>query len=181
MKTTYETERLYLKILTPDDAGAVLDFLSSNREVFEPYEPSKPSAYYTLSYQEKMLQAEYQGFLQLQYMRYYGIKKEDGSIVGTVSFSSILPQPFSSCAVGYKVDAKNQRQGYATEMLTCAQNAMFTDFGIRRIEAYVLPQNIPSISLLESLGYKNKGISAKHLLVNGHIRHLNHYSLSSSS
>lgn len=180
MKTAYETERLYLKILSPDNAGDVLSFLSYNKEIFEPYEPAKPSDYYTLDYQSKMLSAEYNGFLQSHYLRYYAIKKEDCSIIGTVSFSNILPQPFDSCAIGYKIDKSNQRQGYATEMLICMQNAMFNDFGIRRIEAYVLPQNVPSINLLESLGYKNKGLSAKHLSVNGKINHLYHYSLSLS-
>ena len=40
--TMYTTDRLILKILTPDDTNEVLAFQCRNRELFERYEPTRP-------------------------------------------------------------------------------------------------------------------------------------------
>lgn len=162
MNFIYETKRLRLKILGPEHAPDVLAFLERNRHIFEPYETQKHPSYYTLLHQSDILQAEYNAFMSLKYIRYYIFKKQDESnIIGTVSFSNILPKPFCSCTIGYKIDASHQRMGYATEAISAATKAMFADFGIHRIEAYVLPDNIPSIKLLGSLGFADEGICHK--------------------
>lgn len=173
MESTYETDRLYIKILSPNNSLEVLEFLYNNKNVFEPFESKKPKDYYTDSYQKNMLLAEADAFSKLKYIRYYAIKKEDNTIIGTVSFSNIIPKPFCSCSIGYKIDKAHQRLGYATELITCATKAMFSDFGIHRIEAYVLTSNIPSICLLESLNFTNEGISSKCIEVAG--KYKDHY------
>lgn len=162
MKFVYKTERLYLKVLGPEQAPDVLSFLNNNRLIFEPYETYKHPSYYTLSHQSDILQAELNAFISLKYIRYYLFEKNDeNTIIGTVSFSNILPEPFCSCTLGYKIDAGHQRMGYAKEAITAATTAMFSDFGIHRIEAYVLHNNIPSIKLLDSLGFTNEGLCRK--------------------
>ena len=45
--TMYTTDRLILKILTPDDTNEVLAFQCRNRELFERYEPTRPPYFLT--------------------------------------------------------------------------------------------------------------------------------------
>ena len=52
---TYETDRLILKVLTPEYRYKVRDFLYQNRFVFEKYEPSVPENYYTPDFQLALL------------------------------------------------------------------------------------------------------------------------------
>ena len=47
LKYEFETERLFLKVLTPNYANAVLNFQNRNRESFEAYEPARPDNFYT--------------------------------------------------------------------------------------------------------------------------------------
>lgn len=41
MLFAYETERLLLKIIKPDQADAVLDFYMRDKELFEKFEPDR--------------------------------------------------------------------------------------------------------------------------------------------
>ena len=54
----YQTERLILKVLTPDYAEDVCDFLSKNGSIFEKYEPTLPTNYYTAEHQAIILSCE---------------------------------------------------------------------------------------------------------------------------
>ena len=57
--TMYTTDRLILKILTPDDTNEVLAFQCRNRELFERYEPTRPPYFLTPAHQQAILKCEY--------------------------------------------------------------------------------------------------------------------------
>ena len=48
MLFAYETERLLLKIIKPDQADAVLDFYMRDKELFEKFEPDRMPNFYIL-------------------------------------------------------------------------------------------------------------------------------------
>lgn len=178
MNFTYETKRLKLRILTEDYSPSVLSFLAKNRDIFEPYEAKKQDKYYTEEYQKKNLRLEFSSFLELKYIRYYVFKKEnEAEIIGTISFSNILNHPYCSACVGYKFDREYQHFGYATEALTCAAFAIFRDARLHRLEAYVMPENFPSIRLLERIGFEYEGTSKKSLCVQGEYKDHLRYAL----
>ena len=158
MKFTIETDRLELRVLNNLYAADVLQFLEDNRLIFEAVESKKPSGFYTLNYQQETLRAEGQAFLQKRYMRYYVFCKNlPNRIIGTISFSNIIPFPYDSAVIGYKFDSLFHHKGYATEAVAAACHALFTDTNIHRIEAYVLPDNEPSHHLLERVGFEFEG------------------------
>ena len=51
MLFAYETERLLLKIIKPDQADAVLDFYMRDKELFEKFEPDRMPNFYTRQFQ----------------------------------------------------------------------------------------------------------------------------------
>ena len=59
MLFAYETERLLLKIIKPDQADAVLDFYMRDKELFEKFEPDRMPNFYTRQFQRQMLLFEY--------------------------------------------------------------------------------------------------------------------------
>lgn len=168
MNFTYETQRLYLKVLNENFAPAVLDFLYRNREIFEPYETAKPSHYYTEKFQRANLRLEYKAFLKSKYARFFVYKKDDANtIIGTISFSNILYAPFSCGIIGYKFDKQYQGHGYATEAMHCAVSAAFQDSDMHRLTAFVLPDNKRSAHLLKRIGFAYEGICRKSICICG--------------
>lgn len=59
--------------------------------------------------------------------------------------------------VGYVLGRQAWHQGYATEALRGVLGCAFTEWGIRRIEAEVNPDNNASTSLLLRLGFVHEG------------------------
>ena len=52
----YETDRLILRILHPDEAPLVLDFYERDQELFEKYETARVPEFYTLKHQRRLIQ-----------------------------------------------------------------------------------------------------------------------------
>lgn len=168
MRLHYETDRLYLKILQPDAAPHVLGFYLDNREVFEQYEPARPRHFYTERYQYSLLQGEYNAAIRLSSIRFWVFCKSDpGQIIGTISFHNVQRSIFQCCQVGYKFDQRFWHQGYASEALLQGVKIMFYELKLHRIEAYVMPDNTPSLHLLESLGFEREGLVRDYAQIRG--------------
>lgn len=168
MNFNYETPRLELKILNEKHASDVLDFLQTNKAFFEPFEAPKQPNYYTLKNQCENLRMEYHAFLNLKYIRFFVYCKDiPNQIIGTISFSNILPFPYSSATIGYKFAPKFQHKGYAVESISAACQAVFDDGLCHRIEAFVLPLNSPSCHVLERIGFDLEGICREPINING--------------
>lgn len=177
MKTEYTSGNFTLKICNETNVFEVLEFYQNNREYFDKYEPDKPDTFYTKEYIIKLLRAEYNAFLQGSFVRFFLYEKASPRyIVGTVSFSHIFYGAVKSCCLGYKIDHEHWRRGYCRHMLTTSIQLLCQEKGMHRIEAYIHPDNIPSISLVESLGFTNEGMAYSYIKMNGkwqdHLRYV---------
>lgn len=159
MHFEYETERLILKILKPDAAPLVLDFYMRDKELFERFEPDRMPNFYTLSHQQTLLKCEYDLAFKLQTIRFYVFRKEEPDvIIGTLCFHNIVKALYCSCDLGYKFSSAYHHMGYATEAIHLGIRIMFQELKLHRINAWVIPDNQPSIHLLERLGFEREGL-----------------------
>lgn len=164
----YETERLLLKILTPDYSKEVCDFLFRNRVQFEKYEPALSANYYTPEHQSTILSCELKLALGVKTIRYYVFLKEDPThIIGTICLHNIQHQAYSSCEIGYKFDAAYQHMGYAREAAAMGISIAFAALGLHRVFARVMPENEASIQLLKSLLFSEEGLERECIQING--------------
>lgn len=164
----YETSRLKLKIIHADSAEAVLDFYLRDKELFEQYEPDRMQNFYTLQYHRQMLIFEYNMTVQGRLYRFYIYEKSNpGRIIGTICVHNINRGYTGSCEVGYKFSSEVHRRGYASEALAKVMQLVFYDLKLHRAMAWVLPDNMASIRLLERVGFTREGISRGYLLLHG--------------
>ena len=168
MRPEYETKRLFLSVSHPDKAASVLTFYKNNRVFLEPYEPTNRPGFYTLEFQRANLTFEYNSFVKSRYLRMWIYEKQQPEIpVGTICFSNFLRGAFSSCMIGYKTDKDHLRQGYMTEALSFLIPLVCKEYRFHRIEAYVMPDNLPSIALLEQLTFHREGLLHDFAQING--------------
>lgn len=159
MDLYYETERLVLRLLHENSAPDVLQFYLKNRRILEAIEPERPSNFYTLEYQSALLHCEFQLAVKKAALRFWVFQKnQPRQIIGTISFQNILRTVYQSCQIGYKFDSDYWRQGFAFESIQKAVEVVFREFELHRMEALVLPDNEPSIRLLERMGFQREGI-----------------------
>ena len=164
----YETERLLLKVLTPDYSDDVCKFLAKNSELFEKYEPLLPTNYYTPEYQHTILSCELKLALQTKNIRYYVFLKENpNQIIGTVALHNITAASYSSCEIGYKFDVQFQHKGYAREAVAMGVSIAFAALNLHRVYARVMPENTASVKLLKSLLFEEEGLERECIKVRG--------------
>lgn len=175
------TKRLILQIENIDKADQILSFYIKNKDLFDRFDPTRPPQFYTLSFQEACIDYEYQEAIKGHTLRYYVYLREaPDTLIGTVNFCRMEHGPFSRTAIGYKFDSDYHGNGYALEACQAAIPVIFSNYKIHRIEARVAPDNLPSIRLLERLGFLYEGIEYQGVEVDGVFRDHYRYGLIST-
>ncbi len=174
----YETERLLLRILNKEAAPLVLSFYIDNAEQFEPWEPKRSTNFYTLSYHKTLLTAEYNQIADGKLIRYWVFRKDHPEeIIGSICFQNLLREPYCSCSLGYKFSRRHQHLGYATESINKSIEVLYGEYGLHRIDAFIMPENISSVKLIERLGFVYEGTSRSYARINGQWADHLHYAL----
>jgi ribosomal-protein-alanine N-acetyltransferase len=168
MQRNYETERLTLRTLNTDNAQAVLAYFDRNRAFLEPWEPTRCADFYTKGYQRGVLEAEQTEMDAGRMLKLWLFRRDDPKrVIGSLSFSGITRGSFLSCFMGYRLDEQERGKGYMPEAVLRGTGVMFTEFGLHRIEANVIPRNAASLRVVEKAGFEPEGISRRYLKING--------------
>jgi RimJ/RimL family protein N-acetyltransferase len=80
-------------------------------------------------------------------------------------------------SIGYLIDPAQQRRGFATEAVSALLDHCFGTLGLRRIQAFIQPENTASRALAEKLGFFCEGLLRDNLRVAGQWRNEMLYAL----
>ncbi|MGV3464988.1 MAG: GNAT family N-acetyltransferase [Heyndrickxia sp.] len=162
-----KSQKIYIRLLTLNDANDVLQFELDNQEFFQTYTLKRPSEYYTIDHQkELMVQKIEKAKKDMEYN--FGIFKMDNDeLIGTIGLFRILRDPLQSAIIGYSLSKNHNGKGYATEAVKLVVDYAFSTLKLHRIEAGVMPHNIGSIRVLEKAGFDKEGIAKSNVKING--------------
>lgn len=150
-----QTERLVIRRFRMTDAEACFPFMSDERGMV--LDGCKPFAAMDEDYLERMrLFEERTG-------QYVITLKHTGEVVGTINVFADDSRAVESKEIGYAVSPAHQRKGYAFEALSAIVRLLQQDLMLDMVVAGVLPENTPSIRLLEKLGFSCEGLRHKAL------------------
>lgn len=168
------TDRLELRVLDASSAKIVLEYYKKNKEHFADALPELADDFYTVSYQIDRFWQEYNLMLRQLYIRYYIFLGDN--LIGDICISNIEPYVTKSCIISYKLDKQHQGYGYANEAMSEMINHLFQKQDIHRIEALILPENKPSIKVIEKLGFHKESIARSYVKIKGvwrdHLRYV---------
>ena len=151
---SYETDRLVLLSSDVELAVPVVDYLVRNRAFLESFEPLRPEVYFTLEGQRTEL-AKYaeQAEAGTEYRYWISLKNDPSRIIGMVGASGIVMGAFRSCYLSYKLDKTLLRRNLMSEALGRFVRALFDDAALHRVEANIMPRNLPSLAVARKLGF----------------------------
>ena len=165
-----ETERSRLSVLRKSEASRVNAYFVKNRDFHKKYSQTHTDDYFTVSMQRKYLAYDYNSFLDGTLVPLWITLKETGEIIGRVSFFNFAFGGMMSCACGYHLDKDHTGKGYMTEALKGAMAFVFDEYKLHRIEAFIVPDNEPSLNLVKRCGFHYEGRRISYMHINGRYR-----------
>lgn len=165
-----ETEHLRLSVLRKSEAPRVTEYFVKNRDFHKKYSQTHSDDYFTASMQKKYLIYDFNCFLDGTLVPLWITLKDTGEIIGRVSFFNFAYGGMMSCAIGYHLDKEATGKGYMTEALKGAMAFVFDEYKLHRIEAFILPENEPSLKLVKRLGFHYEGQRFSYMHINGRYR-----------
>ncbi|MCB9614143.1 MAG: GNAT family N-acetyltransferase [Sandaracinus sp.] len=159
------TARLRVHMPHPGRAADALAYFERNRAHLEPWEPARPTGFYTLAYWERRLAANRDEWDQRLSVRLF--LEEGTRLVGSCNFTNAIGGAFQSCMLGYSVDARAQGGGRMHEALSVALPFVMQRLGLHRVQANYQPTNTRSGALLRRLGFRIEGYARDYLYIDG--------------
>jgi len=101
-----------------------------------------------------------------EWVQYAIENKETGNIVGDCAIK-LNESDIGIAEIGITISHFEQKKGYAKETLSALMNFLFTSRNIHNIVETVDTENIASIHLLKSLGFKQQGSIIENIFFKG--------------
>ncbi len=92
---------------------------------------------------------------------------QDGAICGVVNLNIITYEALCGAYVSYFGVAGQVEKGYMKEAWSQVIKYAFDELGLHRLEANIQPENLASIALAKSTGFRYEGFSPRLLRING--------------
>lgn len=161
-----KSENIFLRPFIIDDAIALLELLTRNRDFFEKFSMERNEEFYTVEAQLERIKV-YEEASRTDQAYNFGIFKKDGTLIGTINLFQVLRGSLQSAFIGYFLDKRHNGKGYTTEAVKLLVEYGFHEIKLHRIEAGVMPHNIGSIRVLEKSGFHKEGLALKNVKING--------------
>ena len=146
-----------IRLLTEDDAEAVLALREANRDHFRRSEPIRPAAWFTVSEQRAWLGGE--GAILGAF--------EGDELTGFARLGQISRGGFQNCYLGYAVGEPHTGRGIATALVRAAVAHAFDALGLHRVQANVRTGNEASKRVLLKAGFRREGLALRYLELDG--------------
>jgi [ribosomal protein S5]-alanine N-acetyltransferase len=164
-----ETQRLVLRLLEPEEAGLMVQYVTDNRDHLTPWEPLRLEGFFQQELWVRELKSRHAQFFKGEGLRLVIFSKQalDGPVIGLINFTDIMRGVFQACFLGYSIHFKFEGMGIMYEALEASIAYMFETFKLHRIMANYMPRNERSGHLLKKLGFQVEGYARDYLKVNG--------------
>ena len=148
---TVTTERLAFRAPSPEDADAL--FAEMNDFGIVKYLTSVPWPY-TRPDADAYVERAMKGRAEQNGLYYLILDKATGALIGTIDLRF---DPEETAHFGYWIGRTFWGRGYTTEALAALLDFGFGEVGLQRIWGAAMPENIPSIRVMQKCGLDEAG------------------------
>ncbi|MGB3201316.1 MAG: GNAT family N-acetyltransferase [Nodosilinea sp.] len=163
-----KSQRLLLRLGTTEDIPAIVQYYQLNRVHLEPFEPQRPTNFYTHDFWQSVLAAresEFRSGLAVKLLIF--LQADPNQPIGTINLNTIVRGALYGATLGYSLSAQHQGQGYMTEAGQRLIAYAFEELNLHRMMANYMPHNHRSANVLKRLGFQIEGIARDYLFING--------------
>ncbi|MBY8341721.1 GNAT family N-acetyltransferase [Streptomyces spinosirectus] len=163
-----EGPRVGIRHFTYDDGVEFAARARESKALHQPwlFPPDTPTAY--TSYASRLIEDPAKaGFLVCEKQGGQGGGAADGAIAGFININNIVEGGFRCGALGYGAFAHAAGRGLMREGLNLVIDHAFGPMRLHRLEINVQPQNLASIALARTCGFRLEGFSPDMIFIDG--------------
>lgn len=149
------------------DYAAWAQLRGESRAFLTPWEPTWPEDDLSKAAYGRRLRRYTQEMRDDSAYTYFLFAERSEALVGGLTLSNVRRGVAMTCSLGYWMGAPYAGKGLMSAGLRALFPHIFQEMGLHRIEAASMPNNQPSIALLEKVGFKREGYARKYLCIAG--------------
>lgn len=151
-----------------EDEKNFLDMITSSQSLHFPWVNPASTSVEFRNYVQKSQQPNQKSFF---------LYADTNEIIGVFNVSEIIRGCFQSAFLGFYANVKYAGRGHMKEGLKLVIQNAFTTLELHRLEANIQPENISSINLVKSCGFRKEGFSPHYLKINEIWRDHEHWAI----
>jgi [ribosomal protein S5]-alanine N-acetyltransferase len=163
---TPQGQEIVLDRLRRRDRSAWTEVRYRNRDWLLPWDATSPDSSPPAGVSFRALVRHYESEARAGRMLPFTIRAGD-RLAGQMVVFGIAGGSLLSAAAGYWVDRDLAGQGIAPTALALAGDHLFRSVGLHRLEVNIRPENTSSLAVVRKLGFRDEGVRAAYLHING--------------
>jgi ribosomal-protein-alanine N-acetyltransferase len=160
-------EGLYLRPATPADFSPWARLRSASRAFLERWEPTWPDDDLTQAAFRRRLRRQDEDIARDEAYGFLIFEPTSDQLLGGITLGGIRRGVSQSGTLGYWMGAPHAGKGHMTRAVAATVEFAFSKLRLHRVEAACIPDNAPSIALLERNGFQREGYARSYLKIDG--------------
>src|SRR6185437_3897160 len=154
---------LYLRPAAAGDFSAWAQLRAESRAFLTPWEPTWPEDDLTRAAFRRRLRRQVEDMARDESFAFLIFSAATDAMLGGLTLGGIRRGVAQAATLGYWMGAPHAGAGYMTRAVAAATRYGFSTLRLHRIEAACLPENVPSMKLLERNGFRREGLARAYL------------------
>ena len=167
MNGELEGQRVTLRPARKSDRDLWMKVRATSRTFLEPWEPGWTAEATTKAAFSRYLRRAGEDWRDGVSYGFLSFTREHRRLVGGVSLSNVRRGAIQAAALGYWVGVTDAHRGMTSEAASLVLGFAFDLLNLHRVEAACLPDNVPSLRLLDRLGFQREGVARGYLFIDG--------------
>lgn len=160
-------EGLYLRPATTADFSSWARLRAVSRAYLEPWEPTWPEDDLTQSAFRRRLRRSEEDVARDEAYAFLIFDQTSDELLGGLTLGGIRRGVSQTGTLGYWMGAPHAGKGRMTRAVAATLDFAFLRLRLHRVEAACIPDNAPSIALLERNGFRREGLARSFLKIDG--------------
>ena len=157
---------LYLRPAVAADYAAWAQLREQSRAFLTPWEPSWPPDDLTRAAFRRRLRRQTEDMTRDESFAFLIFDSTADELLGGLTLGGVRRGVAQAATLGYWMGAPHAGKGRMTRAVAAVARFGFDTLRLHRIEAACIPENAPSLALLERTGFQREGFARAYLKIN---------------
>ena len=158
---------LYLRPATPADYPSWSRLRAASRAFLEPWEPTWPEDDLTQVAFRRRLRRQDEDISRDEAYAFLIFDQTSDQLMGGITLGGVRRGVSQTGTLGYWMGAPHAGKGRMTRAVSAVVDFAFSKLRLHRVEAACIPDNGPSIAVLERNGFQREGYARGYLKIDG--------------